>query len=625
MSFRAMGMTNFLLLLGGVWVAVVALYLLKLRRPKVVVPFAQLWHIVLAEGERRTLFDRLRNVSSLLLQLLLVTLIVLALADPQFGLREKVSHRTVIIIDGSASMTAKTRDGREAFEIAVADAESRARSALASGEVSVVLAAMTSEPLTTFTADMSTVAASLKRARPIVAPTDMTGAFAYARAALGGTPKPKVLIFTDRALTDMEKNALGDIPYEISGAGPRDPNAGITRFAVRRLPASPLAVEGILTVRLPPGFSEELEIRIEDVTTEPIPVEIVKANGNLERTIRFTTEKAMKLRARLTRPGGKDYIDSLSADNRAFAWLPAAQKKSVLVVGANKPDFFLAGALTSNPLIDAQWIKLSEYEGRRRPDIDVIIFDNVLPTALPEGPTIFLNPPDKANSVLRVRESVPLPRTGPALGTHPLMRGVSLEDINLESASVIEPSAGDLTLLRSDGESQAPLIFLRPEEGHWWLVVCFDLSVTELPLRADFPLLISNAVGFLTGSADTHPGGVSSGRAWAFDVPPGVSSVELLSPSGKSWLLPAAHGSCAFTPLETGFYKLKFADREIVTGSNLDSENETRFAGDKAPARIPPGPGAHALGASRLWALLILAAFAGIALEWFTYNRRYTS
>jgi len=627
MTFRAMSTTSFLLLAGGVSASVLVLYLLKLRRPRIVVPFAQLWHAVLAEGERRTLFDRLRNVASLFLQLLLALLIVLALADPRFASSRQPMRRTVIVLDGSASMAARTSDGRSAFEIAVLDASSRARALAAAGEVSVVLAATNPEPLAAFTADGSVLAGAFKRAKVVAAPAGMAKALRYARAALAGAREPKVIVFSDRALNDAEKKALGAVPFELSGVGQRGPNAGIIRFAVRRLPSSPLDVEGIVAASFPQPFPGRVEIRIEDISAEPRLVEIIKPSGGrrLERTFRFTSEDAMKLRARLARAGGGRYADALDADNAAYAYLPSARRRSVLVVGGEKVDFFLARSLASNPLVEARRMTVEQFDARPHVKADVVLFDRVLPRRPPSGPSLFLAPPAREGAFLQVTESLPLPRVGARLSSHPIMRGLVFRDLNLETASVIKPEKGDVALLRCAADVPTPLVFLRPSGGSWWLVVCFDPSSTELPLRADWPLFMANAIGFLAGSPERRPSSVPTGRAVSFDVPPGVTAAELLSPAGVRMQLPVTAGRCAFSPVEAGFYTLKFADSEIVVGASLADEDETNLPSEGAPRRLRSPAVLPALGVNRPWSLLVALALVGIALEWLTYHRRITS
>src|SRR5690606_36568878 len=73
-----------LLTLGAVFgTLIVGLYILKLRRRPVAVPFSRIWQQVLRDKEATSLFSQLKRLLSLLLQLALVALLLLALGDPR--------------------------------------------------------------------------------------------------------------------------------------------------------------------------------------------------------------------------------------------------------------------------------------------------------------------------------------------------------------------------------------------------------------------------------------------------------------------------------------------------------------------------------------------------------------
>src|SRR5688572_19702028 len=82
------------------------LYLLRMRRRQVIVPFAALWQQVTRESESRKLWRKLRRLFSWLVQLILLAMVCLALGDPrpEVWLREPAT--TAIVIDSSASMAA---------------------------------------------------------------------------------------------------------------------------------------------------------------------------------------------------------------------------------------------------------------------------------------------------------------------------------------------------------------------------------------------------------------------------------------------------------------------------------------------------------------------------------------
>src|SRR6266550_4727665 len=85
--------------------AIVVLYILKLRRRPVAVPFSRIWQRILRDKEATSLFSQLKRLLSLLLQLALLGLLVLALGDPR-GFVSTSSRNVVVLVDASASMKA---------------------------------------------------------------------------------------------------------------------------------------------------------------------------------------------------------------------------------------------------------------------------------------------------------------------------------------------------------------------------------------------------------------------------------------------------------------------------------------------------------------------------------------
>lgn len=84
----------------------VVAYILKMRRRRFEVPFSALWQRVLKEKETQTLFKQLRRLLSLLLQLVILALLILAVLDPRLGAEDRDARNVVIILDASASMKA---------------------------------------------------------------------------------------------------------------------------------------------------------------------------------------------------------------------------------------------------------------------------------------------------------------------------------------------------------------------------------------------------------------------------------------------------------------------------------------------------------------------------------------
>src|SRR5512140_376367 len=85
---------------------VLAMYLLKLRRDRSVVPSTLLWQRLVADVEANAPWQKLRRSLLLLLQLLLVVILVLLAARPFVERPAGLAGDIVLVVDTSASMQA---------------------------------------------------------------------------------------------------------------------------------------------------------------------------------------------------------------------------------------------------------------------------------------------------------------------------------------------------------------------------------------------------------------------------------------------------------------------------------------------------------------------------------------
>ena len=104
---------------GLVGAAIVALYLLKVKRKRETVPSLEFWRQLLLESQVRSLFQRLKRWLSLLLWLAIAACVVLALGNPVITSGSIRPETLVIVLDNSASMQAVEKDsgGQTRFEL----------------------------------------------------------------------------------------------------------------------------------------------------------------------------------------------------------------------------------------------------------------------------------------------------------------------------------------------------------------------------------------------------------------------------------------------------------------------------------------------------------------------------
>src|SRR5262245_59286635 len=94
------------LLWAALAIPIVIFYILKLRLRRVPVSTVIFWRQIFEEKKPRSLWQRLRHLLSLAIQILLLLLLVGALVEPFFSWETKDARRIVLVIDNSASMNA---------------------------------------------------------------------------------------------------------------------------------------------------------------------------------------------------------------------------------------------------------------------------------------------------------------------------------------------------------------------------------------------------------------------------------------------------------------------------------------------------------------------------------------
>src|SRR5579863_6878850 len=189
MFFLNLTAAEFLALLGSLGGLVAALYLLDRARRKKVVSTLRFWMSAVTAEEKQTR-KHMRDPLSLILQLVSLCLLLLAIAQLQWGTRERNGRDHILLLDTSAwsgeidrNTTLLSRE-KTLADAYIARLPARDR-------VMVVEAGALVTPLTSFTADRAQLRAAVRGARSGWAALDIHQALAYAQQAQawsGGNP-----------------------------------------------------------------------------------------------------------------------------------------------------------------------------------------------------------------------------------------------------------------------------------------------------------------------------------------------------------------------------------------------------------------------------------------------------
>lgn len=656
--------------------AVTLLYLLRMRRRQVIVPFAALWDQVTRESESRKLWRKLRRLLSWLVQLLLLALICLALGDPrpEAWLREPAT--TAIVIDTSASMAAAAdQQGNTRLELALERARAEVEALGPADRALIIAAGSEVEVAAAITGETATLLRALDE--DIVAgpgEADLSRALLLARNALSGRSSPRVLVLTDGALdvagvdaierctqqSQLEGEAVCDIltlgidresklAHEVG-------NVAITAFAARRYPNDRDKVEVLVEVQNLGEKPARFELR---VTADGLAVGGKQLELEGGQRLREVLPKLEAARERLVAElvpleGDPDSAKRLgpAIDDRAHAVIPPLDPMEVVLVTDGTDLFLEAALLTLDDYVRLTTVSPEQGSADAQPiaNADVVFYDvgnHRLPDPLPDTNLVIFDPHRHQDSPVPIAKLNDLrgPRLSEQDEDHPLLNGVVFKDVNMHRGTSLDLQPGDLALVSHLGE---PIIALR-EQDHGLMLIGFDPRQSDLPLRTAFPLLIANAVDYFgmreAGFVAAVPIGASRELALADLGIPG-SDVTLLEvtppdPDPNDDELPqpqrvrAQDGQFRIRALIPGVYAIAVKDggaagtvvevavnQANAAASNLKSKLDEASVPEANQAGDPPDPAP--LSEGPLWTLVMLIAVGLIALEWATYHRRKT-
>src|SRR5262249_6750821 len=131
-------------------------------------------------------------------------------------------------------------------------------------------------------------------------------------------------------------------------------------------------------------------------------------------------------------------------DDAAYAVLLPRKKQRVLLVTPG--NLFLEGALLLEEGVEVERVAPAAYAPERAANSDVVLYDRFAPAAAPRAPAVLYIAPPSPQSPFAVVGTVRRPLLAELAESHPLMRYVSLVDVNVTQAQVFRLERGDVAL-----------------------------------------------------------------------------------------------------------------------------------------------------------------------------------
>jgi hypothetical protein len=607
MTFGAMAAWQAWALLGGAAALAAALFLIKLRPPRVLVPSLLLWRRVLDESRELTLWERIRRAVSLILTIVIALALALAVTRPRpaEGAADIAARRLLIILDSSWSMQARTDRGGTRWDRAAAEAR---RLVGAASGAEIALATTADGLIEGPTTDATLIEGGLDR----VQPTGGDAAAAWPRL----TGAAATHFITDGAtMRRLPSDVVVHSVFEPAG------NAAITAFDVRPSLSGEHAGEAFL--------------ELANFAPAPQKVRLVLQRGGstiFDRQFDVAAFEVLRQVVPISR-GGDPLIrarveadaNALAIDDRAIIWVDRAQPLAVTVVGSRTD--WLRTMLDGDPGVTATYLAPDRF---RVPSIpqppreDVIVFDGWAPDSPPDRPAILFAPPlDTPWLAGRSPDALPgVP--GPSQeerrptwdqpGTHPVVLGVDPFTLTIERARAY--SAPSLVPVARSARG-TPLVSVNETDRARQVIVSFGATESNLAFAPGFPVLIGNALEWLARpSSGTH-------------VKPGLVAIDpamtrLTAPDGGAVRLTRVENTAVALLRAPGLYVAEGGGaRSRIAVNALDPllSNLTRTS-PTAPGQSRPVT--TSASGTPWWVYCAGAALALALLEWWTWQRRIT-
>ena len=671
------------LFLFGLAVPIVALYILKLRRRREPVSTLMFWEELFRERQTTSLFQRLKHLLSLLLQLLFLTLLVCAVAQPQFAFITKTARQFVLIIDQSASMNVmEGTDGSTRLDTAKQRALRTVDTLRFMDEMTVISSHKRPIIHSPFTNHQKSLRAAINAIQPTDVGTNLEPAVDLANAIAQTKSNPEIVIFSDfqsvsEALLEKLNRKIEqenqdteesdrEIEHRLIRIGKTSDNVGIIQFRVRKSLVNPFDYETLLRVV---NASEEekqfnVELYFEENLFDVRPYTLAPGENRSEIFSNFTFEGG-RLRAVL------DIEDALSTDNVAYAVLPKRERISVLLVTEENP--FLEKALAVDEQLNLSVVTPVEYEGDglaesanpqgKSKNYHVAIFDRYSPSTLGAGNYMFIYPPaspsslETSDTALKwdIGASLETPIITDWERTHPILRHVHLENVQIGEAYRITPPATAQVLVRS---FEDPVLFVDTGSDRKIVFAAINILQSDLPLRIAFPVIIANTIQWFQQDSGIQEYYLPTGEVLRQRIEPLPTvdlsqsvpgSVTITGPGDETWVIPIEQNEILFSQTQrAGFYELRLSlpEANALTGEedagsgavpSAEDNNGTLWAvnlADETETYIGTDPGIEGLLEESVlpssvalwhyppWVYLVFIAVVLSSVEWFLYQRR---
>lgn len=601
MYFLNLTALEFFTILTAASALVTALYFFDRRRKVRTVSTLRFWPAAERAVQQRSR-RHLEQPWSLLLQLLGLALLLLALAQVEWGHRQTVARNHVLLLDTSSAAAASLGQEKQL-------AKRYVDSLAPSDRVMLVEASGLITPRSAFTFNRDELRRLIAEAQPAATALNITRALQFAVQA-----------------QNWPAGKRGEIVY----IGPqRITESGVPEIPNLRLLTVPAPAPGVVLTSLSASPESDPNSWIAEVTlknfgenaardivhlsfgaTSFAPRALaVRPNGTARVAYRFTATAAGLLRVHL------------QSGPSASIQLPPNDALRVAVF-SSRPGV-LRPLFQADRRLQVAFLPPAAY-GSRAASADLVVLDRFSPANPPQRPALFIEPPPE-HSPLPVHASVTAERVVEWTENPELGRGLHSHDLQLTAARAYATFAGDIPVASVEA---GPVVVARPAENGAAprVIVGFDLAGTSSEYQLTTPLLLANALQWLAPKAFA-PAEIICREAGLVDLPltaaEAANPVRVIDSGGHSVAWTIRGNTLEFYQDQPGVTRIVTSQRERTLSLTLPEAAPVAWKPGRVEAVGLPAGWQLSYGAAiHLWRFLAVAGLLVLVIEWIVFGRR---
>jgi hypothetical protein len=561
-------------------------------------------------------FERLKRNLPLLLQIFLVILAALALANPTWMYFISKRGNMILVIDTSASMKTNSESG-----IRFDKAKEKALELIGQREwdqkILIVEAAKKPQVKAGFLDDAGQAKRLVKSLIPTDASVELERAIYLALSFVDPLKEDLIYLITDGAGSDssgLAKNHPKIKPVIVSGG---NKNIGITNFEFRQEIARSDRYEIMLEVKNfnPAAMACPTRLSIDNTVLFD---SLINLEAQEKKVLIFPYSGLLTGTAKAI----LDIDDDFSIDNHAYLSLNASKDIWVLLV--SKGNYFLEKLLDAYPNFKVNSVKeiIPSSWNEQILRHDIVIIDRMNFPETEKGNFLLIN---------AYSPSIPLAKTGEIRFPQsinwdhqsPLMANVDIRGLIIEQAASLRAGKRVQPVVESP---HTGLLYTYEKGGMRAVVLGFDITRSDLPFKVAFPVMMSNIINWLNPhKLEFSTLQTRAGEPFDIYLNPQTQTFYTRAPHEK-WekQRPTANPFRYTRTNQVGIYTISEKDKQRYFTVNLADESESDISASSIEqiSAEPEPPVSEEISAQHpLRALFLLLVCAVLMVEWFVWLR----